>query len=89
MDRKLWRREIKHSKRCTWDGVSKMLTLGVGNCRACDDIKAIRSNGNEARGVYGIDKEYLKNFCKAPNAWERCTKFTNPSCACGKIVLQR
>jgi len=86
-DKKLWRKKEKHSASCTWDGRSKMVTLGIGKCRACDDIKAIRAAANESRGRFGIEKSDEYKYCKSSIKWDECTKHTNPSCACGKPVL--
>ena len=85
--KKLWRSHGNHSKLCTWDGTSSRVTQGVGNCRACDEIKAVRSNSYEPRGKYGIEKDGVHMFCRSKIPWGRCTKHTNPSCACGKLVM--
>jgi|688.fasta_scaffold00313_96 hypothetical protein len=88
MERETFRRNVKHSPLCTWDGKSRILTMHVGRCRACDDIKEIRTIG-KSKGIYGIDRKEMNKFCLSFIEWAICTKHTNPSCACGKPVLQR
>jgi len=81
---------FRHGENCRWDGQSKRYTYTRGVCEACDELKS-----NTASGVYGMSESYfgmsasdmkkiycLKSFIDA----ERCTKYTNPSCACGKMV---
>jgi hypothetical protein len=85
--KKLWRQHGKHSKLCSWDGVSSQVTQIKGDCRACDEIDAVRSNTFKQRGRYGIERMDEHKFCKSGIKWSKCTKYTNPSCACGKPVL--
>lgn len=75
-----------HSKNCTWDSASFNFSL-PGDCVGCDEMRRKKLNGNLLKGDYGIGKNELKMFCHSGIKWARCTTYTNPSCACGKTVL--
>ena len=87
-DKKLFRRNDKHSPSCTWDGKSRVLTMKVGNCRACDELKTTRMLGSK-KGIFGIEAKEWHKYCKSNIEWAICTERTNPSCACNKPVLPR
>jgi len=77
-----------HSVNCEWDGKSvENYTWEPGKCRACDFLETKRITGTVYRENYGIPRDQLNNFCLSGIKWAKCTKHTNPSCACGKIVL--
>jgi hypothetical protein len=76
-----------HSKLCKWDGKSTRFTWRPGECLGCDELKTEKITNNLFKGNYGIGKDELHIFCLSGIKWARCTKHTNPSCACGKIVL--
>lgn len=77
-----------HSKLCDWDGESNRLTYKPGKCPACDILKAVKiTDMIRSRASYGIAKEDLHLFCLSGIKWAKCTKHTNPKCACGKPVL--
>lgn len=81
--------EEGHGGNCTWRGGVRY-TRGHGRCLKCDVLKAKRITEHlfNTRGEnYGIAKEDLKKFCLSGITKARCTKWTNPSCACGKLVL--
>lgn len=79
---------LVHSKLCDWDGESNRLTYKPGKCHGCDVLKATRiTDMLRSRASYGIGKDELAMFCLSGIKWARCTKHTNPSCACGKPVL--
>ena len=78
-----------HSQQCTWKGGVRY-TRSTGRCLRCDVLKAKRiteSQQNLSGENYGMSKEDLKKFCLSGITKARCTKWTNPSCACGKLVL--
>jgi hypothetical protein len=78
-----------HSEHCTWKGGVRY-TRGNGRCLRCDTLKQKRltdNKYNKSNENYGMSKEDLKMFCLSGIKWARCTKWTNPSCACGKLVL--
>lgn len=81
-------RQYFHSKLCDWDGESNRLTWKPGKCPACDILKATKiTDLLRSRASYGIGKTELHLFCLSGIQWAKCTKHTNPSCACGKPVL--
>lgn len=78
-----------HSEFCTWTGGVRY-TRNNGKCIPCDILKQKRLTDNEynkAGENYGMSREDLKKFCLSGITKARCTKWTNPSCACGKLVL--
>lgn len=75
-----------HSKFCKWDGESMDFSL-PGVCVGCDGIRNGRITKNAFKGKYGMGKSELISFCTSGIKWAKCTIHTNPSCACGKLVL--
>ncbi len=85
--------KFEHSDKCKWDGGNGRYTYTRGMCQACDELKS-----NTASGVYGMKESYFGMSAKDMsriycfNSYthaERCTKYTNPKCACGKLVLNQ
>lgn len=75
-----------HSKYCKWDGESHNYSP-EGHCVGCDKMLGSPFIRKLFRGSYGMGKEALKLFCLSGIKYAKCTKHTNPSCACGKLVL--
>jgi hypothetical protein len=81
-------RSLVHSPLCDWNGEAKTFTWKPGKCPACDIMKVKKIKGMvKSKTYYGIGKEHLHMFCLSGIKSARCTKHTNPSCACGKLVL--
>jgi hypothetical protein len=85
--------KFEHGENCRWDGKDGRYTYTRGVCQACDELKS-----NTASGVYGMSESYFgmstadmkRIYCtKSFISAERCTKYTNPKCACGKLVYNQ
>jgi hypothetical protein len=85
-------KKINHSTACQWTGKKgTRYTQTKGICEACDVIRGHKryDNGdNLPLNTFGLKKEDRdKIYCITANvAAARCTKYTNPSCACGRLV---
>lgn len=91
--RKRYDCEKFHSSLCRWDGVSLRVTATYGICKACDNIKIERTNGinRKPSNAFGLSpKDSAKLYCmNARGSFERCTKHTNPSCGCNRLVYNK
>lgn len=84
--------KYRHSDKCKYgEGKSGRYTYIVGQCPACDDLKS-----RSVVGVYEMPDSYFglnikegkKIYCyNTRSQAERCTKYTNPKCACGKVIF--
>lgn len=87
--------EYSHSRKCTWSGLKgARYTVTKGECKACDRAKIANAKNSGAlvpKNAYGMDSETRNRlYClKSRIVQARCTKYTNPSCACGKLVLNQ
>jgi len=84
--------KYRHSDKCKWDGTSTMrYTYKTGLCLACDHLKSQTADGlyKRSESEFGMDmKTSKKIYCyNTRSTAERCTKYTNPKCACGKVVF--
>lgn len=83
----------EHSSKCEWNGQvtrSARYTSRPNLCVACDMIKkrnfdTIHGKSEKFIGMSKEDKDRI--YCmEARVSAERCTKHTNPSCGCGRLV---
>jgi hypothetical protein len=81
-----------HSTRCIWNGSTNHLST-FGLCGECDRIRERHEDGflQSPKNAFGLStKDQAKLYCmNAHIPWERCTKQTNPSCGCGRLVYNR
>lgn len=86
--------QIQHSDACEWSGKKRTrYTQYRGACRACDIMRGqvLSDPNNMPINCFGMKKEDRDRiYCmSAALPYAKCTKYTNPACACGKLIYNQ
>lgn len=85
-------KKVPHSKKCGWDKEKLKLSIS-GICMACDVMRTHKTARIDRipDSAFGLDNKLRSNLYCATSTipYARCTKKTNPSCACGRLVYYK